>query len=256
MALNCAALPQDLLEAELFGIERGVATGVEARPGRFEQADGGTLFLDEIGDMALATQAKILRVLQEGEVFRLGSGKAHSARIRVLSATNQDPRQLLAEGKLREDLYHRITDWKVELPPLRRRQADIPNLAAHFLAREGRRRGVHLRGLSRGAVDRLVAHDWPGNIRQLEREMARVALFLHDRQLLESGHLQRSIGEGQTAVRSARPLKVTLEEIERREIERALSECADDTRAAAHLLGISRSTLYRRIRELGLKRAR
>ncbi|MEM7354325.1 MAG: sigma 54-interacting transcriptional regulator, partial [Acidobacteriota bacterium] len=193
VALNCAALPRDLLESELFGIEQGVATGVASRPGKFEMAAGGTLFLDEIGDMALETQARILRVLQEGEVYRLGGQEPRSADVRVVAASHRDLDAMLREGSFRSDLYHRIADWTVRLPSLRERRGDIPNLAAHFLAREVERRGLRIAGISRGAMDLLEAYDWPGNIRQLEREMCRAALFLEKGELLESSHLQEAI---------------------------------------------------------------
>jgi DNA-binding NtrC family response regulator len=252
VALNCAALPRDLLEAELFGIEEKVATGVAQRPGKFEMADGGTLFLDEIGDMAPETQARILRVLQEGEVYRIGATRPRPARARILAATNRDLGAMLAEGTFRTDLYHRIADWKVTLPPLRRRKADIPNLAASFLAGEAERRGVAIAGISRAALALLEAYDWPGNIRQLQREMARGALFLEDGQLLETSHLDESIRQGSRS----RPqgLRERLEEIERQEIQRALAAAGSDVGAAAAELGIGRSTLYRRMIELGIER--
>lgn len=248
VALNCAALPGDLLEAELFGVERGAATGVEARPGKFELADRGTLFLDEIGDMAPATQAKILRVLQEREVFRLGSTEPRPARVRVLAASNRDLEALLEEGDFRTDLYHRIADWTVTLPLLAERRADIPNLAAHFLARQTEERGISVAGISRGALDALMAHDWPGNIRQLEREMSRAALFLEDGDLLESSHLSEAVRRG--APKAPRSLKERLQEVERREIRQALDRHDGDVTAAAEELGLGRSTLYRRIKDL------
>ncbi|MCB1035645.1 MAG: sigma 54-interacting transcriptional regulator, partial [Acidobacteria bacterium] len=165
VALNCAALPADLLEAELFGIERGVATGVEARAGKFETAHSGTLFLDEIGDMAPSTQAKILRALQEGEVHRLGGKAPRPARARVLAATHRDLEAMLASGDFRSDLYHRIAGWEVTLPPLRHRRVDIPSLATHFLVREAEKLGVRPAGISRDALAALTAYAWPGNIR-------------------------------------------------------------------------------------------
>lgn len=248
VALNCAALPGDLLEAELFGIERGVATGVEPRPGKFELADRGTLFLDEIGDMAPETQAKILRVLQEGEVYRLGGTAPRAARVRVIAATNRDLDALLDAGGFRTDLYHRIADWSVTLPTLPERRADIPNLAAYFLAREARERGISVAGISRAALEALERHDWPGNVRQLEREMGRAALFLEDGELLESAHLSKAVREPK------REAPVTLEdrlqEVERREIRRTLDRHDGDVTAAARELGLGRSTLYRRIKEL------
>lgn len=250
VALNCAALPRDLLELELFGIERGVATGVDARPGKFELAHGGTLFLDELGDMALETQAKILRVLQEGEVYRLGAKQPRQAQARILAATNRDITGMVEAGTFRGDLYHRIARWVVTLPPLRRRTADIPNLAIHFLVEEAERRGIALAGISQSAVDALLAYPWPGNIRELQGEIARAALFLTDGELLESSHL----GEGLTKVLD-RPetLREILERVEREEIEKALRRCGDHTAQAAEWLGIGRSTLYRRMKALGLE---
>jgi hypothetical protein len=248
VALNCAALPRDLLESELFGIERGVATGVESRPGKFEMAAGGTLFLDEIGDMALETQARILRVLQEGEVYRLGGQKPRSADVRVVAATNRDLEALIDSGAFRSDLYHRIADWPVRLPPLRDRRADVPNLAAYFLDEEGRRQGLPVAGISRGAMELLEGYHWPGNIRQLEREMARVVLFLEAGQLLESSHLQEAIRQAGTA--APRSLRERLEEVERREIVRTLARHQGNVSATADELQIGLSTLYRRLREL------
>ena len=250
VALNCAALPRDLLEAELFGVEKGAATGVEARPGKFELADGGTLFLDEIGDMAADTQARILRVLQEGEVFRLGGHRAYPARVRVVSATNRDLDGLLACGGFRSDLYHRIADWDLTLPTLRARRADIPNLAAYFLEREAIRHGVHATGISRATMDALISYRWPGNIRQLEREMARVVLFLEDGQLVERSQLQPAIRDAPTAPGTSLP--EILEATERRTIVEAIEATDGDVPAAAKELGIGRSTLYRRIKELGI----
>jgi DNA-binding NtrC family response regulator/pSer/pThr/pTyr-binding forkhead associated (FHA) protein len=250
-ALNCAALPSDLLEAELFGVEKGVATGVDARPGRFEAAHGGTLFLDEIGDMALETQAKILRVLQEREVYRVGGRSSRAADVRVLAATNCDLEAMLAEGRFRSDLYHRIADWVVELPPLRRRRADIPNLAAHFLTRACEGRGVRPAGISRSALEALIRFEWPGNVRQLEREMGRAALFLEDGELLDSSRLQPSI-LGAEPVAEPDDLKAVLEQAERTHIRRILDATGGAVADAAVRLGIGQSTLYRRMKALGI----
>ena len=251
VALNCAALPRDLLESELFGIESGVATGVEPRPGKFEMADGGTLFLDEIGDMALETQARILRVLQEGEAYRLGGQKPRSAGVRVVAATHCDLEKMMVEGTFRSDLYHRIADWTVVLPPLRERRVDIANLAAYFLDQETRRRGVDAAGISRGAMDLLEAYDWPGNIRQLEREMARSSLFLEQGELLESSHLRDAIRR--VAEDGPLSLKERLEKVERVEISQVLVRHEWSVTAAAKELKLGVSTLYRRLRELGIE---
>ncbi len=252
VTLNCAALPRDLLESELFGVERGVATGVDARAGKFESAHGGTLFLDEIGDMAPETQARILRVLAEGEVYRIGGHKAHPADVRVISATNRDLTAMLDDGGFRVDLYHRISDWVVELPSLRNRRADIPNLAAHFLARACAERGVQAAGISRAALAALVAHDWPGNVRQLEKEMGRAALFIEDGELLESSRLQPGIAAG-VSVENGDDLKKTLEQAERAHIERVLAECGGDVAIAADRMEIGVSTLYRRMKALSIR---
>ncbi|MEM6456286.1 MAG: sigma 54-interacting transcriptional regulator [Acidobacteriota bacterium] len=251
IALNCAALPRDLLELELFGIEQAVATGVDARPGKFELADSGTLFLDEIGDMALETQAKILRVLQEQEVYRLGSKQPRSARVRVLSATNRDLDSMVGSGTFRADLYHRIAGWVVHLPALRDRPLDIPNLTAHFLLREASRLNVSIAGISQSAMDALQAYRWPGNIRELQREIARSVLFLGDGELLESTHLQPAV----TGNLDRRPktLKDVLEKAEKEAIGRALIRSQGDTSTAAEKLGIGRSTLYRRMKALGVQ---
>jgi DNA-binding NtrC family response regulator len=249
VTINCASLPRDLLEAELFGVEKGVATGVEARPGKFEAADQGTIFLDEIGDMAIETQAKILRVLQERETFRIGGHTPRPARARVVAATNRPIHQMLAEGAFRSDLYHRIATWEVELPPLRRRRGDIPNLAVYFLTREAQRLGIRVRGISRAALRALRRYRWPGNIRQLKNEIARAVLFLEDRELLDTGRLSHEIS-GEEASRPGVSLAEILEAVEREEITATLEACGGDTTAAAERLRISRPTLYRRIKSL------
>ena len=252
VTLNCAALPRDLLESELFGVERGVATGVDARAGKFEAAHGGTLFLDEIGDMAPETQARILRVLAEGEVYRIGGHEARPADVRVISATNRDLVAMLDDGGFRTDLYHRVSDWVVELPPLRKRRADIPNLAAHFLGRACAERGVRAAGISRAALAILVAHDWPGNVRQLEKEMGRAALFIDEGELLESSRLQPAIADGAGVAENQDDLKLVMTSAETTHIERVLTECGGDVTVAAHRLGIGVSTLYRRMKTLGI----
>ncbi|MEM1203765.1 MAG: sigma 54-interacting transcriptional regulator [Acidobacteriota bacterium] len=254
VALNCAALPRDLLEAELFGIEDGVATGVQQRAGCFERADGGTLFLDEIGDMGAETQARILRVLQEGEVFRLGARAPRSADVRVLAATNRDVDALLADGGFRTDLYHRIADWRVELPPLRHRRGDIVNLAVHFLEAAARKRGVGAAGLSKRAAALLLRYPWPGNVRQLEREIARAVLFLEPGELLQSRHLQEAVRRGPEPGDdgAGRTLRQRLQLAERAALKDEIRRQGGDVRAAAEVLDMGRSTLYRRIRELGL----
>jgi len=251
IALNCAALPRDLLEAELFGIEGRVATGVDARPGTFEAADGGTLFLDEIGDMDLETQASILRVLQEGEVFRIGGKSPRGADVRIIAATNRDMSRLLANGTFREDLYYRIATWEVTVPPLRHRRGDIPNLAAHFLERAAKRRGVAIAGVSRAALAVLESYRWPGNVRQLEKEMERAALFVPAGGLLKVTDLSAKI-VAEKDIPGDTPLTERLDAFERSQISATLQQTSGDVPAAAAALGLGRSTLYRRIKKLHL----
>jgi len=253
--LNCAALPRDLLEAELFGIEKGVATGVEPRAGKFELADNGTIFLDEIGDMDPSTQAKILRVLQEREVFRLGAATPRQTRVRVISATNKDIEKLVSTGTFRADLFHRIADWVVELPPLRLRRDDIPTLAGYFLERACRERSIFTPGITRAALDALTAYPWPGNIRQLEREMARAALFLEDGEALDSSRLRPEIVESRSDS-DDRTLESIVRNAEERAIHEAIELCGGDAAAAAKRLGVPRSTFYRKLKALGIERER
>lgn len=250
VAINCAALPNDLLEAELFGVERGVATGVEPRPGKFELADNGTLFLDEVGDMAPSTQAKILRVLQEREVFRLGGRDPRPARTRVIAATNRPMAALLADGRFREDLYHRIATWVVDLPPLRERRADIPALATYFLRREAAKLERSVGGITRAALEALVAYRWPGNIRQLENEISRAVLFLDDGEMLDTARLNPTIAAGAQQIGGT--LERVLAAVERDEIQSAIRAASGDIAAACARLGISRATLYRRLKALGI----
>ena len=228
-----------------------MATGVDPRPGKFELADGGTLFLDEIADMAPETQAKILRVLQEREVYRLGGRTPRSADVRIVAATNRDVETMRESGDFRVDLYHRIADWRVELPRLASRSADIPNLAAYFLARAAERQGHAIAGISRSAVEALERYRWPGNIRQLEREMARAALFVGPGELLQSVHLSGEIRSAPPAMGTT--LKARLDAAERAAIEQALDRHKSIS-AAARALDVSRSTLYRRMKALGLGR--
>jgi len=256
VALNCAALPRDLLELELFGIEEGVATGVKARAGKFELADQSTLFLDEIGELAPDAQAKLLRVLQEREVVRIGGHRARPARVRVISATHHDLRERVEQGSFRLDLYHRIAAWKVTLPPLRARPADLPALALHFLERACHPRGVRPTGISERALASLLAYDWPGNIRQLETEMARAALFLGDGDVLDSSLLHEDIRRA-TATASPPSATTSLEQhlilAERMAIEDALAACDHNATRAAQRLDVPRSTLYRRMAALGIR---
>ena len=252
VAVNCAALSRDLLEAELFGIESGVATGVDAREGRFVQADGGTLLLDEVTELPDDCQAKLLRILQENEVVAVGARKPRSIDVRIIAATNRrvssrsdDP------GPLRPDLVHRLSGWKATLPTLAERAGDIPQLAGHFFTRAAREAGRRPVGISRAAIDALCGYDWPGNVRELEQEMLRSALFVDDGELLERRHLSREIRRA-----SSEPISLqdAGADAERRAIEQALAAHGANATRAAEALGISRATLYRRMREFGIRR--
>ncbi|MBZ0112728.1 MAG: sigma-54 dependent transcriptional regulator, partial [Thermoanaerobaculia bacterium] len=252
VALNCAALPRDLQESELFGIEKGVATGVDARAGLFEQAHGGTLFLDEIGDMALEVQAKILRVLQEQEVFRLGGTKARRADVRVLSATHRDVNAMVQAGSFRTDLFHRIADWQASLPSLRERPADIPNLAAFFLGQGAKAQGRAPLGFSKAALDALCRFHWPGNIRQLEREIARGLLFTEPGEFFDCDCLSSDV---RAALERESPIALAtiLSQAERMAITTALERADGDVPTAARHLEVAVSTLYRKIKLLELE---
>ena len=169
LAINCAAIPEALLESELFGHERGAFTGADRRRiGKFEQADGGTIFLDEVGDMAPATQAKMLRLLQDGRFERLGGNETIRADVRVIAATNRDLDEMVADGRFRQDLFYRLKVFTIALPPLRDRPDDLPVLVEHFVKRLNRELGKQVRSVSPEVMERLEAHDWPGNVRELQ----------------------------------------------------------------------------------------
>ena len=253
--INCAALPETLLESELFGIERGVATGVEARAGRFETAQGGTLFLDEIGDMPVALQSKLLRVLQEREIERVGGRKRVPIDVRVLAATHARLAERIARGEFREDLYYRLRVVEIGLPPLRERREDIPKLVRYFLDRFAAREGREAPSLDRDAYAALLSHDFPGNIRELENLLEGAAALSQggairrdDLQWLPRAGLRSEVG----AAPGANDEEIAdLRVLEERHIQRVLRLAGGNKSRAARLLGISRRTLYRK-RGVGL----
>lgn len=237
VAVNCGALPENLLEAELFGAEAGAYTGAtRAREGRFEQADGGTLFLDEIGNLPLAGQAKLLRVLETGQFERLGSGRTRTARVRIVSATNADLRAMVREGSFREDLYYRINVIELALTPLAARREDILPLAEHFLD------GVCM--LDDDARDALMAYPWPGNVRELRNTLDRARLLCREGVI-------GIVDLGLPAV-SAQVLPRDLDEPGREAIMVALRACGGVVSRAAQRLGLSRQALYRRMQHYGI----
>jgi len=253
VAINCAALPESLLESELFGIERGVATGVEARAGRFEAAQGGTLFLDEIGDMPLTLQSKLLRVLQEREIERVGGRRRIPIDVRVLAATHAHLGERIARGGFREDLYYRLRVVEIALPPLRERREDIPKLVRYFLERVALREGRDVPSLDREAYAALLAHDFPGNIRELENLLEGAAA------LSQGGTIRREdlqwLPRSPLAVEASaqggtsEPIS-DLRSLEEHHIQRVLRLAGGNKSRAARLLGISRRTLYRK-RQVG-----
>ena len=255
VALNCAAFPADLLEAELFGIARGVATGVAARRGKFHQADGGSLFLDEIAEMPPPLQAKLLRALQEREVLPLGGGPV-PIDTRILAATNADLDLSISDGDFRADLYYRLAGAVLEVPPLRRRRADIPALVEHFLLRFATGAGKIVRGVTVAALDLLTHYPWPGNVRELEHEIRKLVLLCPHRQAIDVELLPRRLRDPAGAARGAAdPPGDTfhLETLERRAIRKALEQCGGNQVRASELLGISRFALRRRMERHGLE---
>ena len=256
MAVNCTAVPETLFESEFFGIEKGVATGVEKRRGIIEGASGGTLFLDEIGDMSEASQAKILRVLELGEVTPVGGRGPVSVDLRLVSATNRDLRQDIETGRFRRDLFYRIKVVHLELPPLRERADDIPLLAENFLATFSRNMGRGKLVFSKRAREALMEYAWPGNIRELENEVERaVALAYTDTIHVED--LSRDVRNAKArrpvqAVETFQPAAEVgrLRALEREAIEACLSECGGNRTQAARMLGISRESLRRKLKLL------
>jgi PAS domain S-box-containing protein len=248
VTVNCAALPAALVESELFGREKGAFTGALSRQvGRFELAHGSTLFLDEIGEMPLETQAKLLRVLQEGEFERLGSPKTIKVDVRVLAASNRDLAVEVSQGRFRRDLYYRLNVFPILLPPLRERREDIPQLVWEFISEFGDRMGKKIRRIAKNDMERLKVHAWPGNIREL-RNVIEHAMIVTKGDTLELAHLLVNAPQDEPVV--------TLEEMERRHIQRILKVAGNRVRGsggAAELLAINPSTLYSRMHKLGIK---
>jgi len=258
VAVNCAALPENLLESELFGFEKGAFTGASvSKPGKFELAHRGTLLLDEIGEMAPILQAKLLRVLQEKEVDRIGGKDPVRIDVRIIATTNRDLHSLVREGAFREDLYYRLNVVRLAIPPLRRRQADIPLLADFFCRRYGREFGKEGLRCGPDAVEALVRHNWPGNVRELENVIQR-ALALSSGPLLTAADLLLTgdaVQEAGPAEAASDPLTVgtTVKDMERQLIQRTLDGTGGNRTKAAKLLGISLRTLRNKLNEFGLQ---
>lgn len=276
MAINCAAIPENLLESELFGHEKGSFTGaVERRIGKFEQCDGGTIFLDEIGDMPLATQTKILRILQNGEFQRVGGNQTFHVDVRVLAATNKAPEHLVAERKFRDDLYYRLNVMRIHLSPLRERREDVPLLADYFLRKLARSdpSRARVKSISANALAILQKLDWPGNVRELENVIERATVVARGDSIL-SQDLPAEVSGPRSGVvptedfttaidaavqslyalaRKDSALKI-LPAVERELIARTLAETGGNQVQAAKLLGITRATLRKRIEKFGIAR--
>ncbi len=255
--VNCAALPETLLESELFGHERGAFTGADRmRRGRFELADGGTLLLDEVADLSPATQARLLRVLQDGEFQRVGGTETLRVDVRILSATNRDLEADVAAGRFREDLYFRLNVIRIELPPLRERPEDLLALADHFLDHFAAEVGRSLRGFSPAARQRILEHPWPGNVRELRNAVERAALLAEGDEIGPSD-LFPGIPEGGELFGTWRPVLppggISFEEAERGILLAALERTGFVQKDAAQLLGISRRKLNYRVRRLGIR---
>jgi Nif-specific regulatory protein len=256
VAVNCAALPEALLESELFGHERGAFTGADRqKPGRFELAAGGTLFLDEVAELTPPVQAKLLRVLQEREFQRVGGTATLKADVRIVAATNRDLEQAVAAGRFREDLFYRLNVFSVHLPPLRERGDDVLLLADHFVHTLGARMGKGEPGLSRDAREALIAHSWPGNIRELQNALER-ALILSDGSLITAAQLgitpRREVRSDETAPPAADAPVTPLAEAERQIVADAMQKARGNKSRAARLLGLTRSQLYTRLKRFGL----
>ena len=256
VALNCAALPETLLESELFGIEKGVATGVQQRLGLFQKADGGTLFLDEVGDLSLTAQAKILRVLQERVVERVGGRTPFPVDVRLLAATNKDLETEIGRGGFREDLYYRIKVLHIHMPPLREIREEIPLLANHFLKEYCRENTRGEMEFSPIVLRRLTTSGWPGNVRQLRNEVMRLAACARDRVIGEDDLWEGLPGpvSDQAAPRAAKAqsLKAAIEELEKRMIADALKETRNNQLQAAKRLGLSRQGLINKMKRYSI----
>jgi two-component system response regulator HydG len=258
--LNCAALSEHILESELFGHIRGAFTDASSdRQGKFEYADGGTLFLDEVGDMPIPTQIKLLRVLESGEITRVGSNEPVKVDVRILSATNRDLERAIAEGKFREDLYHRLKVVTINLPRLAERREDIPLLIDYFLKEHTKKHQKTVRGISTAARRRLLAYEWPGNVRQLRNVIESMVVVDYD-EVLDVDDLPSELapasGEAAAAAAGTDGLQELvgrpMSEVEARFIAETLKVTAGNREEAANMLGIGERTLYRKIKEYGL----
>lgn len=253
--INCSALPENLMESELFGFEKGAFTGaVAAKPGKFEQADTGTAFLDEIGDVPAAVQVKLLRVLQEREFERLGSNKTRRIDVRIVAATNADLRAALEQGTFREDLYYRLNVVPLNVPPLRERKTDIPFLAEHFVKKLASGTGSSVESVTDAAIRKLMDYHWPGNVRELENVIER-SLVLCSGSKLDAADVMLDSTPRAAAVPSGQflPEGVTLDQFEESIVREAIRRAGGNKSQAARLLGLTRNALRYRLSQMGLE---
>ncbi len=258
IALNCAAIPAELLEAEMFGIAAGVATGVQQRPGSFRQAHGGTLFLDEVDSMPAALQAKLLRAIEQDEIRPVG-GQPQSLDVRIVAATNGDLPAFIDEGSFRRDLYYRLAGYELRVPLLRERRDDIPALVEHFVRRFSAESGKSVQGMSLAAMKDLARRDWPGNVRELRHEVRRLVYFCPEGEAIRTPHLRPPAREGCTGWverlvedNGHLDLQATLSAIEAQMIRMALQRTAGNKTAAAQLLGVTRNGLRIKLKRLSI----
>jgi Nif-specific regulatory protein len=259
VAVNCAALPETLLESELFGHRRGAFTGAtQDHRGLFEAAGGGTILLDEVGEMPLSMQAKLLRVLQEGEIIPVGDTRPRRIDVRVISATNRELSAAVQRQTFRQDLYYRVAAFPIRVPPLRDHRDDVPLLAHHFLRAAAERQGRQLESIEREALDALVQFDWPGNVRELQNEMERAATLARSGDRIGLRHLSAKLRKparevGEPLPLDDRPLREARAEFEARHIAGVLGRHGGNVTHAAQVLGLSRAMLQRKMKDLGLR---
>ena len=253
VAVNCGALPDTLLESELFGYKAGAFTGaVKDKPGRFAMAGKGTIFLDEIGEVSQAMQVRLLRVLQEKVYEPLGSTSSESLKARIITATNKELEELVRQGTFRKDLYYRINVVRLELPPLRKRKEDIPLLAESFIRRFNRMQNRDITGIDTQALSLLMAHDWPGNIRELENVIERAFIMCRSGKI-GMEHLPPDFTGYDDKIDNGQDMKSARRSLEARAISEAIRRNNFNRQAAARELGIHKSTLFRKIKELGIE---
>jgi two-component system, NtrC family, response regulator HydG len=246
--VSCAALPETLLEAELFGYERGAFTGAVGRKsGRFELADTGTLFMDEVGEIPASMQVKLLRVLQEGEFERLGGTRTQRVDVRLVAATNRNLTDLVKRGRFREDLFYRLNVINIVIPPLRDRREDIPLLVDHFIQRYSRRNHRPIAGITREAMDRLMAYAWPGNVRELENTIERAIVLTRDSTIGVEALPPAIIATPASSSYVMVPIGMKLQDVERKLIDETLKHADGNRELAAKLLGIASRTIYRKL---------